>query len=800
MRRPLCLICVAFVVSVFISLQMNPLSESINVEDGSRVIYAGEVYHKEYRYHSLILYLRNVNQVSSTNIPISDNKINDVATSEDLIGNAATEKGSQDMRILCYVEEGREPRLGSYVLVSGDVACFSQSRNPGGFDQEMYYRIQNIGFAMKKVEILAESNTYSRYREGLYQFRRRMEQVFDQTMSEKDASIMKAMILGNKAELDKESKQLYQKSGISHILAISGLHISLIGMGLYKLLRRVRIPAVLAAVAAVVVMIMYGDMVGSSASAFRAIFMFVLKMGAEVLHRTYDMLTALAMAAVGILLEQPLYIYHAGFLLSFGAIVGIGCMYEVLKTDTKQMQINKKLQKRSEWIRNLCWNRIKESLLGSGSIFLIHFPIMLSVYYEFPIYSFLLNLLIIPAMSLVMGLGLGCMLAGSAGAGIGCMLSGNAGVGLGYMQAGSAGVGLIGEGVAQVLAFGCQVLLRIFEMLCEGSMALPGACWIVGEPAVWRIIVFYGVVLLLVMVHRYCKYVMKGKLCLPLFMKMVWILAAVTLLTQKTYSGLTITVLDVGQGDCIWLETNTGHHYLIDGGSTTEDKLAEYTLVPFLKQTGTSVVDAVFLTHLDKDHTSGVLELLEGECGIKVHKVVIAKAAIRDEAYEEMAALCREKGVMLVHAEAGDKLCDGKLSLEVLHPSADYMTDSRNAYSLVMKLEYGDFHALFTGDVEADGEMLVAEALPEDWECHLYKVAHHGSRNSNTLELLEQIEPKLAIISCEEDNSYGHPHAETLERLAEVGSKVMVTKDCGAIIVEVGKDMKVQGWVLPGGE
>lgn len=785
MRRLLCLVCVAFVVSVFISLKMTPLSESMHVEDGSRVIYTGEVYHKEYRYDNLLLYLRNVNQVSSTNISNNDFITKEVSTGVVRFAYAVTKERRQDMGILCYIEEGKEPRLGSYVLVSGESACFSESRNPGGFDQEMYYRIQNIGFSMKNAEILEEGNTYSKYHEGLYQLRRRMERVFEQTMSEKDASIMKAMILGNKAELDQESKQLYQRSGISHILAISGLHISLIGMGLYKLLRRMRMPAVLATVLAVIVMIMYGDMVGSSASAFRAIFMFAVKMGAEVLHRTYDMLTALAMAAVGILLEQPLYIYHAGFLLSFGAIVGLGCMLDVLRTDTKQMLINKRIQKRSEYIKNLCWSKIRESLLGSGSIFLIQFPIMLSIYYEFPVYSFFLNLVIIPAMSLVMGLGLGCMLAGSVGEGIGSMLSGN------------VGLGTICEGITQILAFGCQMLLRIFEILCECSMALPGASWIVGEPSVWRVGAFYAAVLLLFFVHKYCKYASKGKLCLPFSIKMMWILVAVVLLTQKMYSGLTITMLDVGQGDCIWIETETGHHYLIDGGSTSEDKLGEYTLVPFLKQTGTAVVDAVFLTHLDKDHTSGVLELLEAESGIEIRKIVIAKAAIRDEVYEELVGLCRTQGVSLQYAKEGDVLSDGELSLEVLHPSVDYVTDSRNAYSLVMKLEYDGFHALFTGDVEEDGELLVARQLSDDWKCHLYKVAHHGSRNSNSLELLEQIQPQLAIISCEEDNSYGHPHEETLARLESVGSKVMVTKDYGAIIVKVGEDIEVRSWVKP---
>lgn len=793
MRRPLCLVCVAFVVSVFISLQMIPLPKSLNIEDGREAIYTGEVYHKEYGYYGLILYLRNVKQVSSTNI-----------SSNDLINkNGVAEDIQHDMGILCYVGEGKEPRLGSYVLVTGMVSQFCSARNPGGFDQEMYYRIQNIGFSMKKTEILAESKTYSKYHETLYQIRRYMESVFEKTMQDKDASIMKAMILGNKTELDKESKLLYQRSGISHILAISGLHISLIGMGLYNLLKKMRVPVALATLLAVVVMIMYGDMVGSSASAFRAIFMFALKMGAEVLHRTYDMLTALALAAVGILLEQPLYIYHAGFLLSFGAIVGIGCMLDVLKTDTKQIVLNKRIQKRREYRKNLCRSKVRESLLGSGSIFVIHFPIMLSVYYEFPIFSFILNMLIIPSMSLVMAMGLGCMLVG----GIGDALASAGGVKMGSVLRGSTGaamdsilldddvLGMICEGVAQILAYGCQVCLRIFEILCEWSMNLPGASWIVGEPDTWRIVIFYVVVLLLFIVHKYCKYIWKNKICLPFSIKMMWILVAVALLTQKTNDGLNITMLDVGQGDCIWVETRTGHHYLIDGGSSSEKKLGEYTLVPFLKQTGTAVIDAIFLTHLDKDHTSGVIELLESDSGIKVHKIVIAKAAIRDEAYEELVSLCRLNQVALKYAEAGDVLTDGELQLEVLHPSAEYITDSRNAYSLVMKLEYGGFHALFTGDVEEDGEQLVEASLPEGWECHVYKVAHHGSRNSNTMALLEEIQPKLAIISCEEDNSYGHPHEETLERLSEVGSKVMITKDCGAITVEVGEKIKVKRWI-----
>ena len=142
MRRPLCLICVAFVVSVFISLKVTQLSEiPCLAEEGSCVTYIGEVYHKEYRYDNLVLYLRNVNQVDSTNIPIV----------------LSTDEKEQNMGILCYVKDAEEPKLGSYVCVSGECCYFSKPRNPGGFDQEMYYRIQNIGFSIRNTTNLKES-------------------------------------------------------------------------------------------------------------------------------------------------------------------------------------------------------------------------------------------------------------------------------------------------------------------------------------------------------------------------------------------------------------------------------------------------------------------------------------------------------------------------------------------------------------------------------------------------------------------------------------------------------------------
>ena len=191
MRRPLCYLCMAFVAAVFIMLKIRPMQEHALQEgtEGSEVTWQGKVTAKEYKNESLILYLYKENGEG----------------------------------FLCYMEDNREPRLGSTIMVTGKVQNFKQASNPGGFDQGEYYRLQKIYCQMRHGRILAESQEYDIWREKLYQLRRHMERILESYMDEKDASIMKAMLLGNKTELDRDSKQLYQKSGIAHVLAISGV-------------------------------------------------------------------------------------------------------------------------------------------------------------------------------------------------------------------------------------------------------------------------------------------------------------------------------------------------------------------------------------------------------------------------------------------------------------------------------------------------------------------------------------------------------------------------------------------------
>lgn len=744
MRRPLCCVCAAFVAAVFLYLECSPLPEAVyDAEDGSRAVFRGEVYQKEYRDGTLVLGLKNVGKL---------------------------DENPASCRIQCYVEasgETGEPRLGSTVAVEGTVSFFAGARNPGEFDAKSYYRLLGVDFRLYRAEILAQGSRYSAYRETLYQIRRHFEGVFDRTLSRKDASIMKAMVLGNKSGLDAGSKQLFQKSGIAHILAISGLHITLLGMGLYKILQKARMPQIACAILAVGMMTAYGDMAGMSSSAHRAVLMFGMQLAARSLKRTYDMLTALAVAAALILWEQPLYIYHTGFLLSFGAILGLGCMSEVMKPDR---------QNAGKGIAG----KAVSSLCAGVSIFLIHFPIMLCVYYEFPVYSFLLNLVVIPAMTFVMVSGLLCL-------------------GLGSLP------GVIGLGTAKLAGAVCHLLLAVFERLCAFSLKLPFADWIVGRPDNWRICAFLAVVVFLYAAHHYGRSISKGAECgnrgisvgLTFPVKVITVLAAVILISSSTIDGASITFLDVGQGDCVWIESTKGEHFLIDGGSSSKSRTGEYTIVPYLKYMGVSKLDAVFLTHLDSDHISGVMEMLDSSTGIgggiEIGRICISDAVIEDEIYEELVQLCRQESVPLCRLKTGDRIAAHGLVFEVLHPSGGYAADSRNAYSLVMKLTVKDGRdkgvtALFTGDVEEDGEHAAACALAavDGYEgIDIYKAAHHGSRYSNTVELVSTAAPKLAVISCGEGNRYGHPHAEAVENFADAGSDILTTKDTGAVMITI---------------
>ena len=678
--------------------------------------------------------------------------------------------------ILCYLGEGvPEPEIGSLVILKGTLKNFQQPTNPGQFNAPFYYQILRISFRLDRAEIQVKSDKYYKISEGLYQLRRKAGSKVDALLPEQEASVMKTMLLGEKGILDEEIKGLYQRNGIAHILAISGLHISMIGMGFYQLLRKAGLKIKTSAILASIVIILYGMMTGFAVSAIRAIVMFLLQMLAQILGRTYDRITALAVAAVLVLVGQPLYLFHSGFQFSFLCVLGISLILPVLGNVRKGRK-----------------------LLEGIAMMAVTLPVYLGVFYQIPVYSMFLNFIVLPMMSILMGAGIVMVLASFMWTGLGIP--------------------------AAWLITG---ILMVYEKLALFTERLPNHYWTPGCPAKWQLAVYVAVLIVVAALGRTRrKTVLYQKDCIhrrgkcekwistygiPVGICWGLILLGAVILAWHFRPGLQVTVLDVGQGDCIFLQTEDGTSYLTDGGSSSISKVGKYRMIPFLKYQGASQIKAVFVSHADSDHCNGIAELLEqAELeGIMVDNLVLPDLAdeCRSSGYEELVDLAGQNEVTVQFLHEGQQFQDGELLFQCLHPSKGYRAEDLNETSMVLLVTYKEFSMLLTGDVQGAGEEHLTQELKAwkgpgvtdhaETELTILKVAHHGSKNSTSEEFLEAANPKLAIISCGEGNRYGHPHEETLERLEKADIPRFCTKDYGAITVTVAGEsrVKVRGYV-----
>ncbi len=325
-----------------------------------------------------------------------------------------------------------------------------------------------------------------------------------------------------------------------------------------------------------------------------------------------------------------------------------------------------------------------------------------------------------------------------------------------------------------------HLMLVFYEKCCGFCLDLPDSQWIIGCPKAWQIVGFLGILAgLVAWNHKLSKlHFWQGVLC------------ALFVLTFKMPQGLQITMVDVGQGDCIYLEEESGVRMLIDGGSSDKSNVEKYQMIPYLKYEGVSYLDAVVVTHPDSDHISGIRAMLEEDTdGITVGALYLPDVGerSRSEAYHELEKLAEEAGISVRYLGLGDRLHCGKVMLTCLHPLKGWETEDANAYSTVLHLRYGSFSALFTGDLEGQGEEMVLDVIrgqmSEEPPLTLLKVAHHGSRNSTGEAFLQAVNPQIALISAGRDNRYGHPHEELLERLSDHGCRIYRTHEQGAVTI-----------------
>ena len=693
--------------------------------DGDKVRLCGQIYRKTKKEDIWILYLKGIRmqEQGESEIEAEDN-------------------------LLVYLSNGQEervPEYGQYIRVSGTISFFQNAPNPGNFNQRFYYRKQGITGALKQAR-LEEIRAFTGKAGWKYRLLEWMSDIREKTaeqilayLGEEKGGVLCSMMLGDRAYMDEEVRENYQKSGIGHLLAISGLHVSFVGMGIYEILRHASFTRTFAAGGSCAVLILYAVLTGGSISAVRAAVMFLIRMGAEVTGREYDGLTAAGTAMLLMLSFNPLQLFDAGFLLSFGAVLGVYLILPFWQTEGE-----------AKWKRT-----IKMSL----SVQLAVLPIMLYYYYEISPYSIFWNLLAVPLAGIVLACGFAGILTGT-------------------VVSGGLWPARISYGIS-------GLILGIYEEGSRIMLEIPGARWVAGRPGTVQILAYYMVLAVMLACFRFGK------------KKAAYtgILAAVLLMgfPHGRAGELEIYMMNVGQGDAFFLRGPKGGTYLIDGGSSTVSDVGKYRIEPFLKSEGVGKLDYVWVSHGDIDHLGGIEEMLKRQkYGIRIERIVLPGERFWDEKLYEFAQTATEYGAKVYTVEAGQILREGEMELFCIWPGdekeKEEMPEPGNEASMVLALRYRRFDMLFTGDLENDAEDTVSARIGELQEqkklsdrFEVLKVGHHGSRNATSERLLEITRPDAAWVSAGEKNRYGHPHEEVLERLANWGVSLYNTKDGHAV-------------------
>lgn len=698
---------------------------------------------------------------------------------------------------------------GDYICMSGTVSVPDSATNPGTFDQYIYLR--NKGYYLCISNGTIESGNHRPYSiEGfLYGIKNRCTKIIDNSFDSESAGIVKAMLVADKSTLDKNIKKLYSENGIAHIMAISGVHVAIIGMTLYGFLRKLRIGRLISGTFSIAIIILYGIMTGMSSSTERAVIMLILSIAAEYFGRKTDAPTSMGFAMIIMVLGNPYVILDAGFQLSFAAITGVTVVAPQLRkllrmfkrfikeADEKKKQKHKKIMS----LRKMIIKLIDALVVGIAS-FITTTPVIIYYYYQFPPYSILINLIVIPLVSLIVGGSILVVLTG-----------------------------LFFTGAAVVMTYPVRLILFGYKYLCIFASGLSGASVLVGHISIGMVFVYYLSVVLIFAILRMIR-IGKTERGGPILYLM---LATVLFLTvvYEVYSydkSLKVVYMDVGQGDGVLLRTSGHGGILIDGGSSSNKRVGEYVMVPVLKYYGVSEVEYAFVSHGDVDHVSGLEYLLnEEQSGVHVVNLVLPEYGDQD-ALQELKSEATANNVNIIYMKPGDNITYNHqhaetINIECLYPDEEAgqgVLDTNNL-SMILKTTItwdvreadienlnkssdpdASFSLLFVGDAGIAAEKRLIELygknslgeISDSIACDILKVGHHGSRNSSGSDFLKRVSAMYGIISCGKDNRYGHPHAETLERLKMADTKYMTTKEHGAIILSIERgDWSLSGYI-----
>ncbi|MDO4439346.1 MAG: DNA internalization-related competence protein ComEC/Rec2 [Eubacteriales bacterium] len=623
--------------------------------------------------------------------------------------------------------------------------------NPGEFDYALYLKSKGI-HSEKMLDDSKNSDL------PLSNIRNYALNKLSSSFDEEDAGVLRAMLIGDKSEMNIDLKNIYQKAGISHIISISGLHVSFAGMSFFMILNKLKAGIGISLFGASFFTIIYGFITGNAVSTVRAVIMLIIKYTGMYLGRGYDMITAILVSAVAIVFFRPYILLQSGFQLSFSAVIAISCVSGII-IEALKLYFDREL------------NKVVSALIVCISVQLVAFPILAYHFYELNLSSVIINIIIVPLAGFVIYSGMAVIFGG-------------------VITDIFHWMNFRGQGIYMLLGAPAHYTLKLFKNLAIFGNMLPLSTIRTGRPKGLQIAFYYILLFIIILTlksqcsNRRVKN--KRKVIISVLAAFLLFFLAPFILKRPCSEKLQIISLDVGQGDsCLIMDGKRS--VLIDGGSSTSRDIYDEVIDKVLGFYGIKRLDTVIVSHADADHVNGIEKLIEDR-DVGINMLILPKPAQNHEKYQRIIEkYYSSENKKPIYLKDGDVLHVGKkLSIKCIQEGIEDGEDV-NRHSSFLMINYGNFNMLSSGDAVAEDEIRAASSINNELKgksISFFKAGHHGSKGSNTRELIDLIRPQYVFFSCAKKNRYGHPDRGVVDLCKEKGAKCLYSYSHGAIIVE----------------
>ncbi|MBS3900099.1 MAG: DNA internalization-related competence protein ComEC/Rec2 [Dethiobacter sp.] len=631
---------------------------------------------------------------------------------------------------------------GQRLRLSGELVAPAGQRTPGGFNYAAFLAGEGVAALLttdgSAVELLPGRGGYF-WLSAAAAARQRVEEALLRWLPPQEAGLALGLLLGETEHLAVETEEAYRRLGITHLLSVSGLHTAFVAAFALLLTRRIRRKAVGAVLAAALVLA-YLLLTGGEPPVWRAAIMLWLVMGARQLGRESDGVLALAAAALLMLFFRPHWLFNLSFQFSFLASLGI-------------LLLSPRLLPYFSRLPRFLNGPISVTIGAQAAVL----PLQLTLFALLPLFSVPANLLFVPLVGAVMGLGLA----------------------------------VIGASIFSPLLAApfCYAIYPVLLALNEGPKllaALPGAAVVPPplHPGIWGLYVL----LLCLFVCGVKIAWSRARLALTalLLLNMYVSFPLITgLLPSIASRQLEVVFLDVGQGLSVFIRTPEGKNILLDAGGRRGGTFdpGERIVLPYLRNRRVTSLDLLVLTHPSEDHHGGIPAILSG---IAVRR--FASNGERDDTASFLAVKDKLAAapIPVMVLAGGDRLLLGEdVVLEVLSPPPEkfsYTVDDVNNNALIKRLIFSEFSILFTSDGEHEALERLVRLQPENLSAAVLQVPHHGSRRAMSEAFLAAVGAQVAVISVGR-NTYGHPHEDALMLLQQKKMTIYRTDLHGAVSV-----------------